>query len=207
MIDSMAAALAADGRVIETGSAGSVSGGRYPFNGTFEEKRKFLQSATAGHHTQRSMAAFDYFIPKANETRFGKSAEYANIPAPALPAGYKMSFHKGDPQLGGAFYQITDPNGRVVFKSLHGDPSKSRLGLVGQTTPNTLAAAQSLRQQASYDQRGGTIVVPAPVISGGGGQTMPSGGGGGVLPVGMLQKDALNSYYRAQLLGFLYKQG
>jgi hypothetical protein len=83
---------------------------------------------------------------------------------------------------------------------------------IGHLAPGSKSAtaaelAQSLRRQASYDQRGGTIVVPAPVISGGGGQTMPSGGGGGVLPVGMLQKDVLNSYYRAQLLGFLYKQG
>ena len=128
-----------------------------------------------------------------------------------------MTFHQGDASSGGAFYQITDPNGRVVFKTFHGDPSKSRLGLVGQTTPNTLArqAASTLRQQASYDQRGGTIVVPAPVIGGGGGPMIGSGGGGpmigsgggGVLPVGMLQKDVLNSYYRAQLMGFLYKQG
>jgi hypothetical protein len=77
----------------------------------------------------------------------------------------------------------------------------------GSKSVTAAELAQSLRQQASYDQRGGTIVVPAPVISGGGGQTMPSGGGGGILPVGMLQKDVLNSYYRAQLLGFLYKQG
>ncbi len=68
------------------------------------------------------------------------------------------------------------------------------------------AQAQAIRQQASYDQRGGTVVVPAPVIGGRGGQ-MVAGGGGGVLPVGMLQKDVLNSYYRAQLMGFLYKQG
>ena len=52
----------------------------------------------------------------------------------------------------------------------------------------------------------GLSFVPAPVIGGGGGQ-MVAGGGGGVLPVGMLQKDVLNSYYRAQLMGFLYKQG
>jgi hypothetical protein len=82
---------------------------------------------------------------------------------------------------------------------------------VGHLAPGSRSAtaselSQSLRQQASYDQRGGTIVVPAPVIGGGGGQ-MVSGGGGGVLPVGMLQKDVLNSYYRAQLMGFLYKQG
>lgn len=82
---------------------------------------------------------------------------------------------------------------------------------IGHLAPGSRSAtaselAQALRQQASYDQRGGTIVVPAPVIGGGGGQ-MVSGGGGGVLPVGMLQKDVLNSYYRAQLMGFLYKQG
>jgi len=209
MIDSMASALAADGRVMEMGSAGSVSGKRYPLNGTRAQKEAFLRAATAGHHTQRSMAAFDYFIPKSSETRFGKSAEFANIPAPALPPGYKMTFHQGDASSGGAFYQITDPSGRVVFKTFHGDPSKSRLGLVGQTSPNTLATqtAQALRQQASYDQRGGTVVVPAPVIGGGGGQMVAGGGGGGVLPVGMLQKDVLNSYYRAQLMGFLYKQG
>jgi len=207
MIDSMASALAADGRVMEMGQAGSVSGKRYPLNGTRAQKEAFLRAATAGHHKQRSMAAFDYFIPKSNETRFGKSAEYANIPAPALPPGYKMTFHMGSAADGGAFYQITDPSGRVVFKTFHGDPNKSRLGLVGQTSPNTLATqtAQALRQRASYDQRGGTIVVPAPVISGGGGQMVA--GGGGVLPVGMLQKDVLNSYYRAQLMGFLYKQG
>lgn len=209
MIDSMAAALAADGRVMEMGSAGSVSGKRYPLNGTRAQKEAFLRAATAGHHTQRSMAAFDYFIPKSSETRFGKSVEFANIPAPALPPGYKMTFHQGDASSGGAFYQITDPSGRVVFKTFHGDPSKSRLGLVGQTSPNTLATqtAQALRRQASYDQRGGTVVVPAPVIGGGGGQMVAGGGGAGVLPVGMLQKDVLNSYYRAQLMGFLYKQG
>jgi hypothetical protein len=83
---------------------------------------------------------------------------------------------------------------------------------IGHLAPGSKSAtaaelAQALRQQASYDQRGGTMVVPAPVIGGGGGQSMPGGGGGGVLPVGMLQKDVLNSYYRAQLMGFLYKQG
>ena len=82
---------------------------------------------------------------------------------------------------------------------------------IGHLAPGSKSAtaaelAQALRQQASYDQRGGTVVVPAPVIGGGGGQ-MIGGGGGGVLPVGMLQKDVLNSYYRAQLMGFLYKQG
>ena len=83
---------------------------------------------------------------------------------------------------------------------------------IGHLAPGSKSAtaaehAQALRQRASYDEKGGTIVVPAPVIGGGGGQMVAGGGGGGVLPVGMLQKDVLNSYYRAQLMGFLYKQG
>lgn len=208
MIDSMAAALAADGRVMEMGQAGSVSGQRYPLNGSFEDKKRFLQSATAGHHTQRSMAAMDYFIPKSNEDRFGKSAEYANIPAPALPQGYKMTFHQGNASSGGAFYQITDPNGRVVFKTFHGDPSKSRLGLIGQqnTLQQRIQQSQQLRQQAYYE--GQSQIVPIPIPTGGA-ESTPSifGGGTQLVPIGHSKSDLLNSYYQSQLIGFLYKQG
>jgi len=204
MIDSMAAALAADGRVMEMGQAGSVSGERYPLNGTFAQKKAFLQSATAGHHTQRDMAAFDYFIPKAGETRFGKSAEYANIPAPALPQGYKMTFHQGDASSGGAFYQITDPNGRVVFKTFHGDPTKSRLGLMGQQN-NLQQRIQQIRQQASYE--GQQQIVPIPIPLGGESTPAISGGGTRVVPIGVSKQALLNSYYQTQLIGFLYKQG
>ena len=82
---------------------------------------------------------------------------------------------------------------------------------IGHLAPGSRSAtaaelAQALRQQASYDQRGGTIVVPAPVIGGGGGQ-MIGGGGGGIMPIGISKKELLNSYYQAQLIGFLYKQG
>jgi hypothetical protein len=209
MIDSMAAALAADGRVMEMGQAGSVSGKRYPLNGTFAEKKAFLQAATAGHHTQRGMAAFDYFIPKSNETRFGKSAEYANIPAPALPQGYKMTFHQGDASSGGAFYQITDPNGKVIFKTFHGDPTKSRLGLIGQqnTLQQRVQQSQSLRQQASYE--GQSQIVPMPIPLGGSIESIPMGSAGGTnfIPVGYSKSQILNSYYQSQLIGFLYKQG
>lgn len=209
MIDSMAASLADEGRVMEMGTAGSVTGKRYPLNGSFEDKKRFLQAATSGHHSQRGMAAFDYFIPKASETRFGKSAEYANIPAPALPPGYKMSFHSGSPEDGGAFYQITDPSGKVVFKTFHGDPSKSRLGLLsGQNVLPQQAArtSQELRQRPSYDQQSQTIIVPSPIIQGQT-PTYPSGGRNFPYLGGPSQIDILNSYYRAQLMGFLYKQG
>ena len=73
-----------------------------------------------------------------------------------------------------------------------------------QTSPS--ASVSGVESQASYEQTGGgsTVVLAAPPqqSSGGGGG---SSGGGSVMRVG--SGDVLNSYYRAQLLGFLYKQG
>jgi len=71
---------------------------------------------------------------------------------------------------------------------------------------NNNQLAQALRQQAYYDQRSGTIVVPAPIIDSGS-TVISSGRSGGIVPVVSSTKDVLNSYYRAQLMAFLYKQG
>jgi hypothetical protein len=77
-----------------------------------------------------------------------------------------------------------------------------------QVSPTTPPVSQSspVESQASYEQNGGGSVVvmapPAPAQSG--------GGGGGRSKGGMVMAgsgDVLNSYYRAQLLGFLYKFG
>jgi len=69
------------------------------------------------------------------------------------------------------------------------------------------AAVSALSQRASYEAApGGPIVVMAPMQS-----SAPMGpmgsGGPSIIPVGMSVKDALNSYYKAQLLGTLYKIG
>merc|ERR1711965_1002044 len=72
-----------------------------------------------------------------------------------------------------------------------------------QSSPS--ASVSGVESQASYEQTGGgsTVVLAAPQHQslGGGG----SSGGGGVMRMG--SGDVLNSYYRAQLLGLLYKQG
>jgi hypothetical protein len=72
-----------------------------------------------------------------------------------------------------------------------------------QTSPSS--SVSGVESQASYEQTGGGSVVvlasPQQQSSGGGG----SSGGGSGMRVG--SGDVLNSYYRAQLLGFLYKQG
>ena len=112
---------------------------------------------------------------------------------------------QGETETGVIHYEIRQGGG-YGFSGTQ-DPTKFLASLDGSGGVRASQAAQALRQQASYDQRGGTIVVPAPVIGTDGGQMVSGGGAGGFLPIGMTKKDALNSYYQAQLIGFLYKQG
>ena len=73
-----------------------------------------------------------------------------------------------------------------------------------QQAPNQAATVSS---RPSYDpmsiQRGGGI-TPIPIP-----QQQQSGGGGGRAPTmgGPSTQQVLNSYYKSQLMGFLYKQG
>ena len=74
------------------------------------------------------------------------------------------------------------------------------------TPPSQLSSVpQSVQRQASYDQPSGGG-VQAPVILPKKRQQMSGGGSGGqIVPLG--SGNVLNSYYKSQLLGFLYKQG
>jgi len=72
-----------------------------------------------------------------------------------------------------------------------------------QATPNQ---ADSVSSRTSYDpmsQRGGNV-VPVPIP---GQQQMSGGGGRGMSMGGPSTQQVLNSYYKSQLMGFLYKQG
>lgn len=76
-----------------------------------------------------------------------------------------------------------------------------------QPTQSLSQQATQLARQTTYEGQQQIVPIPIPV----GDQSSPmiigGGGGGGILPIGLSKKDALNSYYRAQLMGFLYKQG
>ena len=82
--------------------------------------------------------------------------------------------------------------------TVHGEPQI--------TPPSQLSSVpQSVQRQASYDQPSGGG-VQAPVILPKKRQQMSGGGSGGqIVPLG--SGNVLNSYYKSQLLGFLYKQG
>lgn len=87
-------------------------------------------------------------------------------------------------------------------------PTGPSIARVPQQPSQSLSQqASQLARQTSYEGQQQIVPIPIPV----GDQSSPmivgGGGGGGILPIGLSKKDALNSYYRAQLMGFLYKQG
>jgi len=86
-------------------------------------------------------------------------------------------------------------------------PSSQIAQVPRQPTQSLSQEARQLTQQASYEGQQQIIPIPIPM---GGGSIPPiisGGGGGGIIPVGLSKREALNSYYQSQLIGFLYKQG
>jgi murein DD-endopeptidase MepM/ murein hydrolase activator NlpD len=87
-----------------------------------------------------------------------------------------------------------DPNGETQKVDL--SPAQP---LQGQRSP------RDIERRTSYDSQpsgGGVIPVPVPQQ-----QPQSGGGGGATAVVGGSTKDVVNSYYKSQLMGFLYKQG
>ncbi len=101
--------------------------------------------------------------------------------------------------FGGDRFQYKGGSGGTV-------PSSQITQVPRQPTQSLTQEARQLTQQASYEGQQQIIPIPIPL---GGGSPPPiiGGGGGGVIPVGLSKREALNSYYQAQLIGFLYKQG
>ena len=76
------------------------------------------------------------------------------------------------------------------------------------STQSQASSTSSISQGTSYTPGPGqSPVVPVPIPV----QSSPQGGGGGggrpLGGIGPSTKDVVNSYYKSQLLGFLYKQG
>ena len=109
--------------------------------------------------------------------------------------------------------QAQQPRGIVT-------PSTGSVTTGPQTTPSTTPAQVSpspqvqtqrsneitgVSQQLPYEQVGGTTILMAPGSSRGGGTMVGKTSAGTPVIVG--SGDVVNSYYKSQLLGFLYKQG
>ena len=224
MVDQMAAGYAKDGRVMEFSNPG-VAGEIWDTNMSYDDKVKLLERVFAAHahsrYTDRN--SMDYYIPKKGKNRFDRSAEGAEILAPTV-GGSTATYQSGGNY--GNYLEIKDAQGNVIARTGHGDtrfgPKSGTVKLDGskqvtpspspqqpvQVTPTPVPASQqqsrSIATQLPYEQTGGnTVILSAPQRSGG----VMGGGRSAGTPVIMGSGDVVNSYYKSQLLGFLYKQG
>ena len=133
MMDDLAAAYAARGRKIEF-SNNAVAGQVWNSESSMEEKMALLQKAFEAHQIPRGREVdaggfnrIDYYIPKIEENRFGASAEGAEILVPTRGAT-TMDYAQGGDY--GAFVNLKDKDGNVIFRTGHGDVRGARSGSV-----------------------------------------------------------------------------
>ena len=69
--------------------------------------------------------------------------------------------------------------------------------------PISIKVSTNISQQLPYEETGSTVVM----VQGSNGQQMPMISGGKGTPIIMGSGDVVNSYYKSQVLGSLYKQG
>ena len=83
-------------------------------------------------------------------------------------------------------------------------PAPAQVSASPQVQTQMSSGISGISQQLPYEQSGSTVVM----MQGSGGQQIPMGGRGGRgTPVMMGSGDVVNSYYKSQLMGSLYKQG
>ena len=133
MMDDLAAAYAARGRKIEFSNA-AVSGQVWNSESSMEEKMALLQKAFEAHQIPRGREVdaggfnrIDYYIPKIEENRFGASAEGAEILVPTRGASTMDYLSGGDY---GAYVNLKDKDGNIIFRTGHGDTRGARSGSV-----------------------------------------------------------------------------
>ena len=154
-------------------------------------------------------------------TDFNSLGVYKTDPSNAISVvkrhGHRFGFWIGPGSIG---YGQSNPGpasapnlGGVSATPTQSTPTQPNLQPNSQTTPQqgqvspqqSTRSSEGISRRASYEQQSSPMIV----IGGGGQPTGGSYGTGGIvpLPLGMSRKQSLNSYYQAQLTGFLYKQG
>ena len=102
---------------------------------------------------------------------------------------------------------IQDPSTKSPSQSGSVSPGqKSSISTPAAIRPGqTPSPVSDISQQLSYETIGGTTILMHPSGRQSGGSV--GGGGRSGTPIIMGSGDVVNSYYKSQLLGFLYKQG
>ena len=182
MMDKLAAAYAARGRKIEFSNQG-VANKVYDPTADLAVKVDLLRRAQSahGHSRHSNYDSIDYYIPSTGETRYGKSAEGAEILVPTVEGG-KITYSQGGGY--GAFITLTDEKGKVLLKTGHGDVRTARSGSVTipkappinkpeiTETPENYDFMRSMASKvATPAPAQNPLVIPVPMPSGAGGTT------------------------------------
>jgi muramidase (phage lysozyme) len=121
-MDKLANAYASRGRKIEFSNAG-VAGAVWDSSASSKAKSSLLQRAFDAHSHSSFMRKegflpIDYYIPKKDENRFGKSAEGADILLPTFGGKTSVGTKYGGY---GKSAEISDASGKMVAMTGHGD--------------------------------------------------------------------------------------
>jgi len=157
----------------------------------------------------------DYFFAHMANSLVKKGEKYTGqvlgeIGDTGTGTGIHLHFEVSGAGKGG-YKQTEDPMPYVNMLEIGKyDPQGQTPQTQAQLSPNQQSSnqASSVSSRPSYDpysnteNAGGVVPVGVPAQSGGGG-----GGGRGLSMGGPSTQQVLNSYYKSQLMGFLYKQG
>jgi len=170
------------------------------------------QSYYAGDGRNASGATVDEM--RAAFTKLGAppvqpQASKVDLPETYTTAGVTYDLATGLPISGHESRQSTPDNSDQLASQEKDDSSTSLKPTPAPAQVTSSAQSQSqmstaISQQLPYEETGSTMVM----VQGSNGQQTPmvSGGGKGT-PIIMGSGDVVNSYYKSQVLGFLYKQG
>ena len=150
-------------------------------NASHQDKVRLLQRAFAAHshsrYSDRNSIDF-YAIRKGSTDLYDKSGEGAPILAPKIQGG-SATYASGGGY--GNYVEIKDKNGRVLFRTGHGDTrfgrSSGTVPLSSQIQkPKGADKPKEISKSASYDSKNTVAFVPVPQQSGGSGSVNSSDG-------------------------------
>lgn len=136
-------------------------------------------------------------------TALGKTGGAKGDRGAGSSRGPHLHFEVDNKKNGTTYGGLGDPSPYVQYLILSSNGPRAGASV---TTPGAVASsrARSISGSASYEQGGeNTIFVPSQQQQ----QTVVAGGGSSPVLMAASTRDVVNSYYKQQLLGFLYKQG
>ena len=152
LMDQLARGYAARGREIEF-SNDAVRGTIYDPSASLEEKIALLRKVqnAHSHSLHADYDSIDYYIPNIGKGREHESAEGAEI---LMPTMHDAQLRYGQGGGYGAFTDLIDKDGKILFTTGHGDIRGAKTGTVDLSPPKTTPQADLLSRFRSLNTAG-----------------------------------------------------